>query len=130
MTTHSSSESSLPTAGQLERTLAQKIQALYREHLAHQPSKVSCQLFGNKVAVILEDSVTKPEQLLIHEGKEELAEQVRQDLDHSLQPELKELVQDVLAVSVLDVLSDSTLETGRAGIILILSEEPKIRLRR
>lgn len=33
-----------PTRGHLERALSQRIQALYRSKLGHQPSKVTCQL--------------------------------------------------------------------------------------
>ena len=43
----------LPTRGQLERTLSQRIQAFYRQQLGHQPSKVICQIFESKIAIIL-----------------------------------------------------------------------------
>ena len=46
-------DSSYPTRGQLERTLSQRIQALYRNQLEHQPSRVTCQLFDEKLAIIL-----------------------------------------------------------------------------
>lgn len=35
----------LPTRGQLERTLSQRILALYRNELGHQQSKIECLLF-------------------------------------------------------------------------------------
>lgn len=123
-----SEKSSLPTIGQLERRLSQKVQAFYREHLGQQPSKVTCQIFGTKVAFVLEDSVTKPEQVLVDEGKEDLAEQVRQDLDQVLQPQLKDLIQEIVEVEVVDLLSDSALDTKRGGIIAILAEEPQTRV--
>lgn len=63
---------STPTRGQVERTLAQRIQALYREHLGHQPSKVTCQLSDHNVVLVLEDSITQPEQLLTQTGRQEL----------------------------------------------------------
>lgn len=118
---------SLPTRGQVERTIAQRIQALYREHLGHQPNKVTCQLSEKNVVILLEDSITQPEQLLAQVGRQELAEQVHTDLDEAIKPKIKALLEEVLQVSVLDLLSDATLDTGHAGIIALLAEAPNIR---
>jgi uncharacterized protein YbcI len=115
-----------PTQGQTERTLSQRIQTLYRTHLGLQPSKVTCQLLDEKVAIVLENSVTRPEQILA-EADEPLAQQVRKDLDAAIRPQLQELIQEILNVDVLDILSDTTLETGRMGIIIILAKNPTIR---
>lgn len=120
-------ESSKPTRGQLERTLSQRLQALYRERLGHQPGKVTCQLFDEKVAIILENSITPPEQLLADRGQAELASQVRSELDEAIKPQLKHLIEEVLGVAVLDLLSDATLETGRTGIIAVLDFTPDVR---
>ena len=103
------------------------MQALYKQHLGHQPSKVTCQLFGAKLAIVLEKSITPPEQLLMEEGNTELAEQVRADLSQALQPQIEQLIESVLAVQVLDFLSDATLDTARTGIIVVLSKTPDVR---
>ena len=87
---------SYPTRGQLERTLSQRIQALYRTQLGHQPSKVTCQIFDEKIAIILENSITQPEQFLASNGQADLAEQVRSDLDKAIQPQLKALIEEVV----------------------------------
>ena len=116
-----------PTVGQLERELSQKIQALYKRHLGHQPSKVSCQLFSRKLVVVLEESVTQPEKLLMDEGQLELAEKVRTDLNEAIQPQIKVLVEEILSVDVLDLLCDAAIETGRVGIIAVLSDAPTVR---
>lgn len=115
------------TVGQLEREISQKIQALYKKTLGHQTGRVTCQLFDHKVAIILEDSITQPVQLLVQEGQSELAEKVRTDLNEAIQPQIKALVAQILNVEVLDVLSDATLETGRTGIILVLAHTPEVR---
>ncbi|NJK58583.1 MAG: DUF2294 domain-containing protein [Pleurocapsa sp. SU_5_0] len=117
----------LLTCGQLERKLSQEIQAFYRQHLGHQPSKVTCQFFGAKLAIILENSITSAEKVLIDEGKSDLAQQVRSNLDGAIQPELKQLIEKVAGVEVLDILSDATLDTGRTGIIVVLSQTPVVR---
>ena len=117
----------LYTRGQLERKLSQEIQSLYRRHLGHQPSKVSCQIFDSKLAIIIEGSITLAEQILIEEGKKKLAEEVRSNLDNSIQSELRELIQNIAEVEILDLLSDATLDTGRTGIIAIFNTTPKVR---
>ena len=120
-------DASSPTRGQIERTLSQRIQALYRTQLEHQPSKVTCQLFDEKIAVILEDSITQAEQLLVENGQEELAQKVRAELDEALQPQLKELIEEVVGVSVIDILSNAKLDTGRSATVAILANPPQVR---
>lgn len=119
--------SQLATRGQTERTLSQRLQALYRSQLGHQPGKVTCQLFDETLAVVIEDSMTQPEKLLAAEGQTDRAEQVRSDLDQAIRPHIKSLVEEVLSVNVLDILSDATLQTGRTGIIVILDNPPPVR---
>lgn len=118
---------SSPTRGQLERTLSQRIQALYRTQLEHQPSRVTCQIFEEKIAIILEDSITKPEKILVNSGEQELAEQVRSELDSAIRPQLKALIEEVVGVAVIDLLSNAKLETGRTATVVILAEMPQIR---
>lgn len=120
-------ETSYPTRGQIERTLSQRIQALYRTQLEHQPSRVTCQIFDEKIAIILEDSITQPEQLLVENDQEELAEQVRAKLDEALEPQLKALIEEVVGVAVIDLLSDAKLATGRTATIAILAQTPQLR---
>jgi uncharacterized protein YbcI len=115
-----------PTSGQLERTLSQRIQSFYRDRLGHQPSKVTCQLFDEKVAIIVENSITPAEELLVTKGDEQLAERVRSSLDEAIKPQLKELIEEILNVGVVDLLSDATLETGRTGIIGVLTASPQV----
>ncbi|AFY77888.1 hypothetical protein Ple7327_2604 [Pleurocapsa sp. PCC 7327] len=116
-----------PTRGQLERTLSQRIQSFYRNQLGHQPTKVTCQLFEQKLVIIIEDSLTPAEQLLAQEGQEELAEQIHSTLDEVTKPQIKELLEEVMKVEVIDLLSDATLETSRTGIIAVLAANPQVR---
>jgi uncharacterized protein YbcI len=123
----SATDSNCPTRGQLERNLSQRIQSFYRQQLGHQPSKVTCQLFKEKLAIIIEDSVTPAEQLLAKEGDEDFAERVRTSLGEIIKPQIEALIKEVLEIDVTDLLSDATLETGRTGIIAILAKTPQVR---
>jgi uncharacterized protein YbcI len=115
------------TRGQVERTISQRIQALYRDRIGHQPSQVTCELFEDKLTIVLEDSITPAEQLLLREGKEDSVAQLRSDIDEVIRPQLKAEIEDILGISVLDLLSDSTLETGRMGLIVVLEKVPSLR---
>ncbi len=116
-----------PTRGQLERALSQRIQALYRDQLGHQPGKVTCQLFADEIAIVIENSVTPPEHFLAQSGQTELVEKVRDTLTDAIQPSLVAAIEEVLGVSVVDLMSDATFETGRTGMIVVLDQMPAVR---
>lgn len=118
----------IPTQGQLERTLSQRIQTLYRDQLGHRPGRVTCSLLGEKLLILIENSITQPEQILAQEGQMHLAEEVRAELDDAMQPHLKSLIEEILNVNVVDLLSDATLKTGRTGAIAILAKGPTLRI--
>lgn len=118
---------SIPTRGQRERELSQRIQGLYSNQLGHRPTKVTCQLFDDSLAIVMENSITPAEKLLVNQGQEELAEQVRSGLDDAIEPKLKSLIEEVLEVKVLDLMGDATLNTGRSGIVVVLSNTPEVR---
>lgn len=118
---------SLPTRGQLERTLSQRIQALYRQHLGHRLQDVKCQIFDQKIVILIEQSITALEQLLANSGRAELVAEVHSNVDKAIEPHVKELIEAVVGVPVIDLLSDTTLATERTGIIAVLSDVPPMR---
>ena len=73
-----------PTRGKLERSLSQRIQALYRSQLGQQTSHAVCDLLDNKLIIVIENGVTQPEKLLAQNGQQDLALQVRSQLRISL----------------------------------------------
>ena len=126
-TTTLSSSEILPTRGQLQRNISQEIQSLYYEHLGHRTGKVTCKILGESITILIENAITKLEQLLANQEQKELTKQLRSTLDRTLQPLLIALIQDVVEVAVIDLFSDTTLENKRTGIMVILSESPKFR---
>ena len=116
-----------PTVGQLERKLSQKLQALYKEKLGHRPSQILCKLFDQKVVIVIENSITPAEQLLVANGDDRLVEQVRSNLDEAIAPYIRETIEQILEVKVEDLLSDVTIETGRTAIVAVLGDTPVAR---
>jgi uncharacterized protein YbcI len=114
------------TRGQVERALSQQFQKLYRERLGHSTGKVSCRLFDNKLIILVENSLTQPEQLLLKNGSSRKVEELHTDLAQLMRPQLVDLVESMLGLEVVDLLSDTTLETARTGLVVILSDRPEM----
>lgn len=114
-------ESSKLAHGQLEQSLSQKVMLLYVTQLGHEPNKVSCHLVDKMLTIVIEDSITRPEQLLAKSGKQELAKQVRLNIHQALGLHLKSLIEEVVKIPVLDLFTDSALETGRTSIVAVLA---------
>ena len=125
--TEAAAELGKRTAGQLERDVSQQVQALYKKTLGHQVGRVTCQLFEAKVAIILENSITRPVQLLAKSGQGELVQQICKDVNSAMQPRIKTLLASILDVAIVDLLSDTSLTTGRTGIVGILKNPPAVR---
>ncbi len=116
-----------PTRSELERTLSQEVRAFYYAQLGHQPSQVTCQFMGDKIAILIEDSITRPEQLLAQSGQQRLAQRVRENINHVLQLQLKQLIEEVVKVPVIDLMIDSALKTSRTSTVAILAATPTTR---
>ena len=114
--------------GQLEETLEDRIEVLYFTQLGHKPNKVSCHLVDKTLSINVENSLTKPVQLLAESGKQELAELARFNIYKAFKPQLQALIEEVIGVSVIDLLGDSKLETGLTSILAVLAAAPKVRL--
>ena len=118
----------LPTSGQIERDLSQKIQKLYREQLGHSPRKVICKLFDNRLAVVIEDSMTILQKTLIEENNQkETAKYINLAIDNVIKSKLKIAIEEVLEIEVYDILFDSSLKSQQAGAVVILTQSPSVR---
>lgn len=118
---------SYPTVGQLERIISQKVRALYRQQLGHQPTRVDCHLLGNKLVISLENVVTPLEKLLAEAQSSILIDQVRAFINQTMKPLLQKLVEEISQVNVVNCLYDTAIETGYAGAILVFANPPQVR---
>ena len=122
-------EKVLPTRGQLERKLSQTTQALYREGFGHNPSKVVCHIFGDKVAIIIENTITSIEKLLI-DSQIDLAKDMRSAVERVFSLQIKQKISEILKVEIIDLIIESRLDSDYAGIVAILNNAPEVRLSR
>ena len=120
----------LPTCGQIERDLSQRIQKLYREQIGHSPRKVTCKLFDNRIVIVIEDSFTILQKTLIEEDNQnETAKYINLAIDNVIKSKLKIAVEEVLEIEVYDTLFNSSLKSQQAGAIVILTQPPLVRSR-
>jgi len=118
---------SAPTIGQLEREISNRIRSLYNVELGLRPTKINCHFFHGELAITLENSVTKVEQILMKSGSDILAEQVRIDIDRIIVPQIQDMIEEVIDKPVLDLISNTNLRTGRTGIIVFIENLPEVR---
>lgn len=116
-----------PTIGQLEREITQRLSSLYYETLGQRPSQIICHFFDTELVISLENSVTQTERILMYEGYENLAEQVRSSLYKIIKPQLQTLIEEVIGNSIVDLMINTNLVTGRTGIIIVLKQLPDVR---
>jgi uncharacterized protein YbcI len=116
-----------PTRGQIERTLSQRIQALYRERTGHRPGKVTCQFFDEKLAIILEQIATPIERLLIERQQLNFAQELHSKLEYMMRSEVTELIEEIAEVSVICLLSDTDLTCDCSSFTAILQDTPPVR---
>ncbi|BAZ46134.1 hypothetical protein NIES4102_31630 [Chondrocystis sp. NIES-4102] len=123
-------ESTLPTIGQLERTVAQSVQKLLRQQLGIKPTRVFCKILREQITIIAENTVSNVEKILIENDQLVLANQMRNQACQTIKPQIKELITSVVGVPTQDLLCDTVLETGYLGIVVILAQTPEVRMRK
>ena len=116
-----------PTAGQIERTISQKTNALYHHQFAHRASRVDCHLFDNKIIILGKEVITPIEKILLEASSIDLVHQVRALLDSSLKTKLEELIEEIVGVKVKNCTYNTDLNNNSAVAIIILADAPKLR---
>jgi uncharacterized protein YbcI len=116
-----------PTRGQLERTVGQRLQALYRDRTGHRPEKVTCQFFDEKLTIVLEQIVTPLEQFFLESDRKEFAQQIRSELESSLRTEIIQLIEETTETNVSCLLSETNLKCNCSGLIAVLEGAPSVR---
>lgn len=116
-----------PTVGQLERELAQKINALYQRQLGHRAKKVDCHIFANKVFIYSENVMTSIEKLLLEAPSPNLVHQIRGFLDSSIKEQVAKITQEITKIQIDSCIYNTSVETGSAVGIVMLADTPQVR---
>ncbi|PSB05518.1 hypothetical protein C7B62_25045 [Pleurocapsa sp. CCALA 161] len=117
----------VPSRGEMERNLSQSIQAFYRDRLSCRVGKISCHIFGNQVAIIVENSVTSLERVLNNSEDQNFVRDLRNRIDCIVKSELITKIKQIIGVEVIDLTIDTTLEHNFTGVLVLLNEMPQTR---
>ena len=118
----------LPTRTQLQRELSQKLQLIYCQQFGCFNSKISCYIFDKKLAIIVEDTNTKIENILQESSQLHLAANVRTVVEQKFINLIKPIIINILEVEVIDLISDSSPNDGILGILVFLNNPPTTRI--
>lgn len=116
----------LLTFKQLERDLSQKIRELYKIETNFAPQKVTCKLFSRYIAIVADEALTPLEKSLVAYGRKSLIAQLRRETSSIFQPRLVKLIEETVGVSAVEILNGTTLIGNQTGILVVLSESPKV----
>ncbi|MDJ0634371.1 MAG: Na-translocating system protein MpsC family protein [Xenococcaceae cyanobacterium MO_188.B29] len=121
-------EQTLPTRGEMERSLSQHIQAFYRNKLGCSTGKINCHILNNQVAIAIENSITPIEKMLDNPDDCEFRRDLRNRIDTIVKRELLSELETVLKVKVVDMTINTTLDNNFTGVVVLLSASPLVRL--
>ena len=106
----------------LEKILAERIRSLFIEQLGHQPKDVYCRFLDNKLTIVIENAITKPEKLLIASGYEDIVKEARGSIEKILQPQFKQIIEEITSTEVNNILFATHLDTEYVSIIALFAQ--------
>ncbi len=110
----------------LEQVLVERILSLYINKLGHQPEDIYCRLLDNKLTIVIENAITKPEKLLIAAGYHEIVEKARSSIEKILRPEFQKIIEEVTNSQVSNILFATHLDTNYVSIIALFVDKYKL----
>ncbi|MGB3757818.1 MAG: Na-translocating system protein MpsC family protein [Rivularia sp. (in: cyanobacteria)] len=115
--------SKISHSNNLEQILVERILSLFIDKLGHQPEDVYCRLLDNKLTIVIENAITKPEKLLIAAGYHEIVEKARNSIEKILRPEFQKIIEEVTNCQVSNILFATHLDTNYVSIIALFVDK-------
>ena len=106
----------------IEHILAERIQSLFIDQLGHQPEDIYCRFLDNKLTIVIENAITKPEKLLIAAGYQDIVKKARGSIEEILQPEFKKIIEEISNSQVSNILFATHLDTNYVSIIALFAD--------
>ncbi|WP_414619822.1 DUF2294 domain-containing protein [Calothrix sp. CCY 0018] len=118
--------SQISPSDNVDQILVERIQSLFIDKLGHQPEDVYCRFLDNKLTIVIENAITKPEKLLMAAGYQEIVEKARSSIEKILQPDFKLLIEEVTNSQVSNILFATHLDTNYVSIIALFADNYKL----
>ena len=106
----------------IEHILAERIQSLFIDQLGHQPEDIYCRFLDNKLTIVIENAITKPEKLLIAAGYQDIVKKARGSIEKILQPEVIKIIEEISDSQVSNMLFATHLDTNYVSIIALFAD--------
>lgn len=118
--------SQVSASDNLEQILVERIQSLFINQLGHQPEDVYCRFLDNKLTIVIENAITKPEKLLMAAGYQDIVKKARNSIEQILQPEFKQIIEEVTDSQVSNILFATHLDTNYVSVIALFVDKYKL----
>ncbi|MEM6403235.1 MAG: Na-translocating system protein MpsC family protein [Cyanobacteria bacterium P01_D01_bin.116] len=103
----------------LEQTLSERIKFIFYQQLGHQLQEIQCNLLENKLIIVIKQALTKPELLLIKNGREAIAKEVRNSIEEILRPKLKNIIEEVTENEITEIFFSTHLDSNYLSLIAL-----------
>ena len=108
------------TAVNLEQNLSERINFIFHQQLGHKVDEIQCNLLEHKLVIVVKQALTKPELLLLNNGHEAIAKDIRNSIEEILQPQIKSLIEEIIETQVSELLFATHLDADCLSIIALL----------
>lgn len=113
--------------GTLPSAISTAIVMLMREYTGRGPMKAQTTIRGNVVLVMLEQTLTKGEQVLVNKGRGENVLALRREYQEAMREESSDKIAELTGRGVLAMMSANHLAPDLAAEIYVLDGPPDIR---
>jgi uncharacterized protein YbcI len=111
----------MDTNNSINLEVSNMIVRVFKDHEARGPTKVRTNIARNNVTCILEDTLTKAEQNLVHRGEAQVVHQMRESMQRTMKAEFVAGVESLLQREVVSFMSANDVENGFASEIFVLA---------
>jgi uncharacterized protein YbcI len=110
--------------GTLSAAVANAVVGLVRQYTGRGPTKTRAVLSRDLVSVVMGDTLTKAERVLVADGKAELVLQIRHEFQKTMKDDLVAAVETLTERKVIAFMSDNHIDPDMAVESFVLEPEP------
>lgn len=115
-----SSTGERPAGGQLLAAICNAVVHIQREYLGRGPNKARASIRDDTIVVLMQDTLTKAEQSLVADGRQEDVMRIRQSFQRTMRAEIVEAVERLTGRGVVAFMSDAHIDPDLACEVIVL----------
>lgn len=115
-----SSSRERPAGGQLTAAICNAVVHIQREYLGRGPNKARASIRDDTIVVIMQDTLTKAEQSLVADGRQEDVLRIRQGFQRTMRTAIVSAVEELTGRKVVAFMSDTHIDPDLACEVILL----------